>query len=66
MRQWEIDLAESLSKIDDPWLRNLVEIATRTVNEKIKDLNPSNLTAEDMEKITNQCYLDITGEHWQS
>jgi hypothetical protein len=66
MRQWEIDLAEDLQKIDDPDLRRAWEVSLRAVQENVSGLDLSKLTAEDIEKITNQCYLEITGEHWES
>ena len=64
MRQLEIELAESLDKLTDPTLRDLFALATRKLNEKLQGVDLTDVAAADMEQITNQCYLEITGRHW--
>jgi hypothetical protein len=66
MRQWEIELAARLCKIDHPWLRWAWEVSVRTMQKKIEGLDLSQLTETDIERITDECFLEITGEHWES
>lgn len=60
MRQWEIELAETLSKIDDPIFRKLKKISIEVYNKNIQNVDISNYTDEDFAKLVDLCYLAIT------
>ena len=61
MRQWEIQLAESLEKHkDNQFFCELLETATRAIQNKINGVDVSNFTMKDWETIIEDCYNEIT------
>lgn len=61
MRQWEIELAESLEKHkDNQFFCELLETATRAIQTKIDGMDVSNFTMNDWETIIEDCYNEIT------
>lgn len=60
MRQWEIDLEESLKGLEDvPWLRQLTSDVTKTFYKKLEGLDLTTLTLEDLEKIEKECFNEL-------
>lgn len=63
MRQWEIQLAESLEKHKhNQFFCELLETATRSIQSKIDEKDISNFKSNDWETIIEDCYNEIICE----